>query len=55
VHVRGHDNVLKRLLVHASGFNLSLWMRMLVGIGTPRALQGRMAALSPVFSIWTLI
>jgi transposase len=43
-HARGHENVLKRLLVHASAFNLGLWMRMLVGIGTPRALQGRLAA-----------
>jgi transposase len=43
-HVRGHGNVLKRLLVHASAFNLGLWMRMLFGIGTPRALQGRAIA-----------
>jgi transposase len=28
-HVRGHPNVLKRLLVHASAFNLGLWMRSL--------------------------
>ena len=41
VHVRGHQNVLKRLLVHASAFNLGLWMRTLFGIGTPRGLQGR--------------
>ena len=26
-HTRGHENVLKRLLVHASAFNLGLWMR----------------------------
>jgi len=44
VHVRGHENVLKRLLVHAGAFNLSLWMRTLFGIGTPRALQDRLAA-----------
>jgi hypothetical protein len=36
--------VLKRLLVHAGGFNLGLWMRTLFGIGTPRGLQGRLAA-----------
>jgi len=40
VHVRGHQNVLKRLLVHASAFNLGLWMRTLFGIATPRGLQG---------------
>ena len=41
VHLRGHANILKRLLVHASGFNLGLWMRHQVGVGTPRGLQGR--------------
>src|SRR5205823_13394722 len=40
-HVHGHENVLKRLLVHASAFNLGLWMRRLFGVGTSRALQGR--------------
>lgn len=43
-HLRGHTNILKRLLVHAGGFNLGLVMRHLIGIGTPRGLQGRMAA-----------
>ena len=45
-HVRGHENVLKRLLVHAGAFNLGFWMRMLFRIGTPRALQGRMATVA---------
>jgi hypothetical protein len=43
--------VLKRLLVHASGFNLGLWMRRLFGIGTPRALQGRAVAFGAVLSL----
>lgn len=43
-HLRGHDNILKRLLVHAGGFNLGLVMRALIGVGTPRGLQGRLAA-----------
>src|SRR5438105_8699474 len=51
-HVRGHQNVLKRLLVHASAFNLGLWMRTLFGVGTPRALQGRLAALAAVLNGW---
>jgi len=51
VHVRGHENVLKRLLVHASAFNLGLMMRALFGIGTPRALQGRAAAVLAVLSM----
>lgn len=44
-HLRGHANILKRVLVHVSGFNLGLVMRRLVGVGTPRGLQGRLAAL----------
>src|SRR2546423_7961380 len=47
-HVRGHENVLKRLLLHAGAFNLGLWMRTLFGVGTPRGLQGRLAALTAV-------
>src|SRR4030095_5414133 len=43
-HVHGHENVLKRLLVHASAFNLGLWMRRLFGVGTPRAPQCPVAA-----------
>ena len=39
-HLRGHANILKRVLVHAGGFNLGLVMRSLVGVGTPRSLQG---------------
>jgi len=33
-------NILKRLLIHAGGFNLALVMRFLIGSGTPRGLQG---------------
>jgi transposase len=40
-HLRGHPNILKRLLVHASGFNLGILMRQVFGRGTPRGLQGR--------------
>jgi transposase len=43
-HLRGHTNILKRVLIHAGGFNLGLIMRHLIGIGTPRGLQGRVAA-----------
>ena len=39
VHLKGRDNILKRLLVHAAGFNLALVMRKLVGVGKPRQLQ----------------
>jgi transposase len=42
-HLRGHQNILKRLLIHAGGFNLGLLIRTMLGVGTPRGLQGRMA------------
>jgi transposase len=44
-HLRGHTNILKRLLIHVSGFNLGLIMRQMIGLGTPRGLQGRAAIL----------
>ncbi len=42
-HLRGHQNILKRLVVHVAGFNLGLLMRHLTGIGKPRVLQGALA------------
>jgi transposase len=42
-HLRGHTNILKRLLIHAGGLNLGLVMRHLIGSGTPRGLQDRPA------------
>ena len=39
-HLRGHENIAKRLLVHVGGFNLSLILRKLIGLGKPRRLQG---------------
>jgi DDE family transposase len=55
-HLRGHTNILKRLLIHAGGFNLGLVMRQLIGLGTPRGLQGRLAAvLALVVALWTRI
>ena len=40
-HLRGHRNILKRLLVHVAAFNLSLILRREIGVGTPRGLQDR--------------
>jgi transposase len=40
VHLRGHTNILKRLLVHVAALNLGLLMRAICGVGTPRGLQG---------------
>jgi transposase len=49
-HLRGHTNILKRLLVHAGGFNLGLVMRHLIGSGTPRGLQDRLATVITTLS-----
>lgn len=55
-HLRGHANILKRLLVHVGGFNLGLFMRTRFGIGTPRSLQGHSAAaMALVVALWTHI
>ena len=43
-HLRRHDNIIKRLLIHAGAFNLGLVMRKMFGCGTPRGLQGRIKA-----------
>lgn len=50
VHLRGHMNIRKRLLIHTAGFHLGLLMRQLIGVGTPRGLQGR-----PVTAITMLL
>ena len=53
-HLRGHPHILKRLLVHTGAFNVGLLMRTLIGVGTPRGLQGRMAAVRTlVVALWT--
>ena len=55
-HLRGHANILKRLLIHTAGFNLGLVMRTLFGIGTPRGLQGRRAAVvARIVALWTRV
>lgn len=48
-HLRRHENILKRLVIHAAGCNLGLLMRALFGVGTPRSLQGRLAAFLLLF------
>jgi transposase len=55
VHVRGSDNVLKRVLVQAAAFNIGLLLRKLSGWGKPRQAQGRknavIALLGAVFAV----
>jgi len=55
-HLRGHINLLKRMLIHVGGFNLGLVMRKLIGIGKPRCLQGLIAFISDLLlSLWTCV
>lgn len=51
VHLRGRENILKRLVVHVGAFNLGLLMRNLFGVGKPR--QGN-ARLFPVYAFSSL-
>jgi transposase len=39
IHLRGHENIFKRLVTHVAGHNLGLLMRQICGAGTPRGLQ----------------
>jgi transposase len=45
VHLRGRENILKRLVVHSGAANLGLLMRKLFGKGTPRGLAGALRAI----------
>ena len=49
-HLRGHPNILKRLLIHVAGFNLAILMRALLGAGTPKEF-GELVR-STVFALW---
>ena len=58
VHLRGRNNILKRLVVHGAAFNLSLILRKTLGVGKPRRLQGTavgaVALIRRLFSwLWT--
>jgi transposase len=53
VYLRGHSNILKRVLIHIAALNLGLLMRVLVGVGTPRSLQGRLwASFARLVNLW---
>jgi transposase len=53
VHLRGHNNIIKRLLIHACGLNLGLLLRSVSGVGTPRGLQG--GAFEQFYVGWLLL
>jgi transposase len=55
-HLKRHDNIAKRLLIHIGGFNLSLVMRKLTGAGKPRRLQGRCSLAFGLFrAVWNAL
>jgi transposase len=50
-HLRGHSNILKRILVHFAALNLALAMRIGFGAGTPKEYADRVGrALSGLYS-----
>ena len=56
LHLRGRENIFKRLLIHLCGFNLSLVMRQRTGKGTPRGWQGYSAdACLLLLRLWTAV
>jgi transposase len=52
--LRGHANILKRVLVHAGACNLGLLLRTWFGVGTPRGLQGRAAGVTLLAVVYAL-
>ncbi len=60
LHLKGRDNVLKRLLIHVGAFNLSVAMRAKLGAGTPRGLadakkRAKTALGELVLASWTTL
>ena len=58
--LRGRENLHKRYLIHVSGYNLGLIMRLLTGAGTPRELRARVsvhlaAAITPAGTLFLLL
>src|SRR5437763_1810422 len=53
IHLRGHGNIIKRLLIHACSLNLGLLMRALYGVGTPRGLQD--GGFQAAFVFWLML
>src|ERR1700686_1667664 len=55
VHLRGRENILKRLLVHGAAFNLSLILRKDLGGGKPREYQSLCRLLfAAIGNLWEL-
>ena len=54
-HLRGRNNIAKRMLIHVAGFNIGLLMRKLIGVGKPRCLQGAKAARAALAALWAAL
>jgi len=55
-HLRGHTNILKRLLTHTGAFNWGLILRQIVGVGKPRRLQDAVGVIfSLLFTVAALV
>jgi transposase len=55
LHLRGRENIAKRLLIHAAGFNIALMMRVTYGLRKPRSMSGGVFALifALICRVWT--
>ncbi len=49
LHLRGRDNIAKRVLIHAAAFNVGLMMRVKYGLRKPRSLGKAAAAAGALF------
>jgi Transposase DDE domain len=54
-YLRGHENILKRQLVHVGEFNLSLILRRVLGAGTPRQWKDLAEAHLSLFIYYLLV
>jgi len=58
LHLRGRDNVAKRVLIHAAAFNVALMMRVTYGLRKPRSQSARAAAAAAAAAcalIWAFV
>jgi transposase len=56
VHLRGSQNILKRLLIHGAAFNLSLILRKQIGAGKPKQLHSLWNLILRLLSaVWTVL
>jgi hypothetical protein len=51
LRLRGHGNIIKRVLIHVAGFNLGILMRKALGAGTPRAWAALSVSLFAMISV----